>query len=109
MLLEKKLAPYRKDTLLAGMPNADFFQRGNVRLRKFLTGDGLFGMIATYDANTALGPSSMHAGASTAKSPRRSGAWTRSVWPRRRCPGLQRPQSAPATDFESRTSSRPAC
>ena len=56
MLLEKKLAPYRKDTLLAGMLNPDFFQRGNVRLRKFLTGEGLFRMIATYDANTALEP-----------------------------------------------------
>ncbi|MET8282957.1 DUF262 domain-containing protein [Micromonospora sp. NPDC005174] len=56
MLLEKKLASYRKDTLLAGMLNPDFFQRGNVRLRKFLTGEGLYGMIATYDASTALEP-----------------------------------------------------
>lgn len=56
MLLEKKLASYRKDTLLAGMLNPDFFRRGNVRLRKFLTGEGLFGMIATYDASTALEP-----------------------------------------------------
>ncbi|GAA4601379.1 hypothetical protein BJY16_003862 [Actinoplanes octamycinicus] len=56
MLLEDKLALYRKDTRLAGMLNPDFFQRGNVRLRRFLTNEGLFTMIATYDPSTALEP-----------------------------------------------------
>jgi hypothetical protein len=56
MLLEDKLALYRKDTRLAGMINPDFFRRGNVRLRKFLADEGLLGMVSTYEANTELEP-----------------------------------------------------
>lgn len=56
MLLEDKLMPYRKDTLLAGMLNTDFLQRGNPRLRNFLRGKGLLQMVATYDASTDLEP-----------------------------------------------------
>ncbi len=56
MLLEDKLVHYRKDTRLAGMLNPDFFRRGNTRLRKFLSEQGLFQMVTTYDASTALKP-----------------------------------------------------
>ncbi|GAA1528277.1 DUF262 domain-containing protein [Dactylosporangium maewongense] len=56
MLLEDKLVRYRKDTLLAGMLNPDFFERSNVRLREFLRGHGLLQMVATYDASTKLEP-----------------------------------------------------
>ncbi|MEV4136296.1 hypothetical protein AB0J72_29520 [Dactylosporangium sp. NPDC049742] len=56
MLLEDKLVRYRKDTLLAGMLNPDFFERSNVRLREFLCGHGLLQMVATYDASTKLEP-----------------------------------------------------
>jgi hypothetical protein len=56
MLLEEKLTLYRKDTRLAGMLNPDFFQRGNIRLQKFLRAWKLSDMVATYDASTALEP-----------------------------------------------------
>lgn len=56
MLLEDKLMFYRKDTRLAGMPNPDFFRRGNIRLREFLRAQGLLPMVTTYDASTALEP-----------------------------------------------------
>lgn len=56
MLLEDKLAHYRKDTRLAGILNPDFFQKGNVRLREFLRARGLFQMVTTYDASTPLEP-----------------------------------------------------
>jgi Protein of unknown function DUF262/Restriction Enzyme Adenine Methylase Associated len=56
MLLEDKLMLYRKDTRLAGMLNPDFFRRGNNRLRKFLSAQGLLQMVTAYDASTPLEP-----------------------------------------------------
>lgn len=56
MLLADKLKHYRNDTLLAGMLNPDFLDRGNVRLRRFLRDQGLRNLVSTYDGNTALEP-----------------------------------------------------
>jgi hypothetical protein len=56
MLLADKLKHYRKDTLLAGMLNPDFLERGNVRLRQFLRDQELRDLVTTYHENTDLEP-----------------------------------------------------
>ncbi|MDY7086398.1 MAG: DUF262 domain-containing protein [Actinomycetota bacterium] len=54
MRLEDKLKHYRKDTLLGGMLNPDFLDRGNVKLRRFLRTEGLDKLVVPYKTDEVL-------------------------------------------------------